>query len=74
VDGRGLAFLAGGAIRRCKLVAPVVCQADGDTGSEHAFCLALEALSSCHAGSDAMQRPDYLNALAHAAGAVATFG
>jgi glutamine amidotransferase len=66
--------LVPGAIRRSRLVAPVVCQADGDTDSEHAFCLVLEALSSCHAGGDAMQRPACLNALAHAAGAVATFG
>lgn len=66
--------LVPGAVQRSKSAASLVCQAEGETDSEHAFCLVLEALSSCHAGADAMQRAACVDALAHAAHAVAAFG
>lgn len=66
--------LVPGAVDRSASVAPLLCRADGDTDSEHAFCLVLEALAGCHAGKASMQREACLSMLAAAASAIARFG
>jgi glutamine amidotransferase len=66
--------LVPGAVQRSQSTASRVCRSDGETDSEHAFCLVLEALAACHAGADAMQRAACVGTLAQAAHAVAAFG
>jgi glutamine amidotransferase len=64
--------LVPGAVERSRAVAAPLCRAEGDTDSEHAFCLVLEALSGCHA--DGMQRAACVDTLANAAHMIAAFG
>ena len=66
--------LVPGAVERLRALAPHVCEAEGDTDSEHAFCLVLEALSGCHAGAGSMQRAACVDTLASAAHTIAAFG
>lgn len=66
--------LVPGAVQRCRSVAPPVCRADGDTDSEHAFCLVLEALAGCHAQGSGLQGAACIDTLAAAARTIGAFG
>ena len=66
--------LVPGAVARSRTVAPRLCRADGDTDSEHAFCLVLEALADCHAPNADMQSAACLETLADVARNIAAFG
>ena len=66
--------LVPGAVQRSKSVAPPVCRADGDTDSEHAFCLVLEALAGCHAQGSGLQGAACVDTLAAAARTIGAFG
>jgi glutamine amidotransferase len=62
-----------GAVEQSKIVEPGLCRAQGDTDSEHAFCLVLEALAGCHAPAG-MQRAACFDTLAGAARELAQLG
>lgn len=62
------------AVERSKSVVPSVCHAEGDTDSEHAFCLVLEALAGCHAQESGLQGAACVDTLAAAARAIGAFG
>lgn len=66
--------LVPGAVARSRTVAPQLCTAHGDTDSEHAFCLVLEALAGCHRPDAGMQRAACVDTLAGAARSIAEFG
>lgn len=66
--------LVPGAVQRFGSVAPPICRADGDTDSEHAFCLVLEALAGCHAKGSGLQEATCVDTLAAAARTIGAFG
>ncbi len=66
--------LVPGAVERSRTVVPLLCTAEGDTDSEHAFCLVLDALAGCHRPDASMQRAACVDTLAGAARAIAGFG
>ena len=66
--------LVPGAVERSKSVVPSVCHADGDTDSEHAFCLVLEALAGCHAQGSGLQGAACVDTLSSAARTIGAFG
>jgi glutamine amidotransferase len=62
-----------GAVKRSRAVQSGLCRAKGETDSEHAFCLVLEALAGCHAPAG-MQRTACFDTLAGAARSLAELG
>jgi glutamine amidotransferase len=66
--------LVPGAVQRSGSVAPPVCRADGDTDSEHAFCLVLDALAGCHAQGPGLKDAACVDTLAAAARTIGAFG